>query len=163
MRAALLCVALFWLAGCGFALRGSDVATHVEAAFVRAAPRVDVSAELERSLRDNGVRVLDAADPDAVTIELFEQQQDRRIVATTEQAQAAEYRLELRVRYSIIGALGTVLVPQTWATTTRVVSIDRNNLVGSSQEQVLVRGEMSRELVQQILRSLAATTRAAAR
>ena len=161
MRSALFGAALVCLGGCGFALRGSNVATHVEAVYVHAAPRVDVSADLERSLRSSGVRVLDAAEAEAVTVNLFEQREERRIISTTEEAQAAEYRVELRVRYSITGADDMVLAPEQWTSATRVVPIDRNNLVGTSQEQALIRGEMSRDVVQQILRSLAATTRSA--
>ncbi len=162
MRAVLLGAMFAWLAGCGFALRGSDVATHVGSVYVRAAPRVDISTDLQRALRASGVAVLDAADPQAVTIELFEQQQDRRTVSTTEEAQAAEYRLELQVRYAITGAGDVVLAPEQWTGTSRVVRLDRNNLVGTSQEQALIRSEMSRDVVQQILRSLAASTRTAA-
>ena len=41
----------------------------------------------------------------------------------------------------------------------RTYRIDRNNLVGSAEEERLLTSEMEQDLVQQILRSLDAATR----
>ena len=160
MRCRPLCAAvLLTLVGCGFHLRGSGVETSVEAVYVRAAPRVDIGPQLARSLRQSHVNVLTEPDPKVVTIVLLEQQENRRTVTTTQEAQAAEYRQEFGVRYQIIGPDEVELVADRWARTSRITRLDRNNLVGYSQEQVLVRNEMALDLVQQILRSLAAATR----
>jgi LPS-assembly lipoprotein len=144
-------------------LRGSDVETQVDAVYVRAAPTVDIAEQLAHDLRGSGVAVLDQSDTNGVTIELLEQQQERRAVTTTEQAQAAEYRLEVSVRYRIVGAGDVELVADRWASGSRVFPVDRNNLVGTSQEQMLMRDEIAGDVVAQILRSLAAATKNAAR
>jgi LPS-assembly lipoprotein len=167
MRRSRLCadlcaVVCLLLGGCGFHLRGSDVQMQVGTVYVRAAPSVDIAEQLAHSLRGAGVTVLDQPDANAVTIDLLEQQQDRRTVTTTEQAQAAEYRLEVSVRYRIVGAGDVELVPDGWARGNRVFPVDRNNLVGTSQEQVLMRNEITGDVVSQIMRSLAAATKNAA-
>lgn len=163
MRRLRLCVVVcLLLGGCGFHLRGSDVQMQVGAVYVRAAQSVDIAEQLKQNLRKSGVKVLDQSDANAVTIDLLEQQQDRRTVTTTEQAQAAEYRLEVSVRYRIIGAGDVELVADRWAKGSRVFPVDRNNLVGTSQEQVLMSNEITGDVVSQILRSLAAATKNAA-
>jgi outer membrane lipopolysaccharide assembly protein LptE/RlpB len=140
-------------------LRGSDIQTQVGSVYVRAAPHVDITDQLAHKLRASGVTVLNQSDTNAVTIDLLEQQQERRTVTTTVQAQAAEYRLELSVRYRIVGAGDVELVAERWARGSRVFPVDRNNLVGTSQEQSLMNDEIVGDLVAQILRSLAAATK----
>lgn len=152
-------VVLLAISGCGFHLRGSDIRTHVDAVYVRAGSHVDIADQLTHDLRGAGVTVLDQSDVKAVTIDLLEQRQERRTVTTNEQAQAAEYRLELSVRYQIIGANEVELAAERWASSSRVFPVDRNNLVGTSQMQVLMRDEIAADLVAQILRSLAAATK----
>jgi len=164
MRRLRLCaVVCVLLTGCGFHLRGSDVQENVAGVYVRAAPHVEIAAQLIHDLHGSGVTVLDQFDSNAVTIDLLEQQQDRRTVSTTEQAQAAEYRLELSVRYRIVGANDVELVAERWASGSRVFPVDRNNLVGTSQQQALMRNEITGDLAAQILRSLAAATKSAPR
>jgi LPS-assembly lipoprotein len=160
MRPLRLCaVVCLLLGGCGFHLRGNDVRENVPAVYVRVAPHVDIAEQLMHDLRGSGVTVLDQSDAKAVTIDLVEQQQERRTVSTTEQAQAAEYRLELSVRYRIVGADDVELVADRWASSSRIFPVDRNNLVGTSQQQALMRNEIAGDLVAQILRSLAAATK----
>ena len=163
MRRLRLC-AVVWLllGGCGFHLRGGDIEQNVSTVYVRTVPQVDIAGQLTHDLRGSGVTVLDQFDAKAVTIDLLEQQQERRTVSTTPQAQAAEYRLELSVRYRIVGADDVELVTDRWASASRIFPVDRNNLVGTSQEQQLMRDEIMGDLVAQILRSLAAATKTAA-
>ena len=161
-RLRLCAVVCLLLGGCGYHLRGSDIETQVDAVYVRSVPTVDIAEQLTRNLRGSGVTVLDQSDANAVTIDLLEQQQERRTVTTTEQAQAAEYRLEVSVRYRIVGAGDVELVTDRWASSSRVFPVDRNNLVGTSQEQLLMRDEIAGDIVAQVLRSLSAATKSAA-
>jgi LPS-assembly lipoprotein len=151
--------ALLLCGGCGFHLAGSDIHSEIDRAYVRAAPSVELTDVLVRSLRQSDVTVLDAPDPKAVTIELLSERVDRRTATTTPQAQAADYELELEVAYRIIGPDAAELVPERTASITRLVPVDRSNLVGSREQESLVHDEMQRALVQQILTSLAVASR----
>jgi outer membrane lipopolysaccharide assembly protein LptE/RlpB len=160
MMRRLMALALLWLAaGCGFHLAGSDLHSEIERAYVRAAPSVTLAAAVSRSLRQSGVTVLEAQEPQVVTIELLSQREERRTVTTTPQAQAADYGLNLEVVYRVVGADGTDMVPERTASVTRVVPVDRSNLVGSREQETIVHGEMERELVRQILQSVAIASR----
>jgi LPS-assembly lipoprotein len=159
MRRPLAILALLASTGCGFHLAGSDVRTGVDRAYVQAPAAVEIAPLLSRSLAQSGVTVLDAPEPQAVKIELVSERETRRTATTTPQAQAADYSLSIEVAYRIYGPNGGELVPDGAAQVTRLVPVDRNNLVGSRQQEVLVHDEMQRELVRQIMTSLAIATR----
>lgn len=161
-------VAVGLLTGCGFHLRGSDLSANFDSAYVGSAGGVSIGDELERTLGFSGVDVVrDRAAADVV-IHLTGQRERRRSVSVTARARTAEYEMSLEVRYRIVGrAAGAgedseemVLVEDRSVRTVRVYRLDRNNIVGSSEEESLLRGEMEQDLVQQIVRSLDAATRA---
>lgn len=151
-----LCLAL---TGCGFHLRGYDLPSSVNAVRIETSGRNLLAEPLRRALRDAGVST-DADSPDAV-IQLLADERDRRGAAVTGNARVAEYQLLLRVRYRLSDAAGQELLPARWVRTERIYRLDRENLVGSSEEQTLLESEMRTDLVQQILRTLSAVTQTA--
>ncbi len=153
---------LLLLAGCGFHLRGSGVDATVESAYVRADRNVAITNELTRVLRQSGVDILDSPEHAAVVINLLEQQESDRTVSYTERATTAEIQLEQAVRFQIDGPNHVALVEERWARATRTYLVDTRNLVGSNQQQRLLRVELVTDLVQQVMRSLATATRAKA-
>lgn len=157
---------LVLLAGCGFHLRGTDLADSFRTAYVNSARDVSIDDELVRDLGFAGLEVVDDAAAADVVIDLDGQDERRRTASVTERARTAEYELSLEVRYRIVGrdadgsdAARTVLVDQRSVRAVRVYRLDRGNVVGSSEEEALLRSEMEQELAQQILRSLDAATR----
>jgi LPS-assembly lipoprotein len=89
-----------------------------------------------------------------VVISLLEERRERRSVSVSSQARAAEYELSLGVRFLVTDGDGRELVPEQWLERQRVFRIDRDNIVGSSEEQALLEREMQSDLVQQVLRTL---------
>ena len=161
MRWAFVACALL-LAGCGFHLRGAAVDGSVTSAYVRADRNVTVTNELTRLLRQAGVDILDSPEHASVVIDLLEQQQNDRTVSYTDRATTAQIQLEQGIRFQIDGPDETPLVAERWARATRTYLVDTRNLVGSDQQQRLLRSEIGTDLVQQIMRSLATATRAKA-
>ena len=97
-----------------------------------------------------------------VVVELLEQRTRRRSVSVTGQGRAAEYETTLEVRYQVHDKNGVELIAARWLRSERVFRVDRNNIVGNSEEQALLEQEMRNDLIQQILRSLDAVTRSTA-
>lgn len=161
-RAGVAACALLLLASCGFHLRGAAVDATVTSAYVRADRSVGITAELTRVLRQSGVDILDSPEHASVVIDLLEQQQNDRTVSFTDRATTAEIQLEQSVRFQIDGPDDATLVGERWARATRTYLVDTRNLVGSNQQQRLLRGELGTDLVQQVMRSLATATRAKA-
>ncbi len=147
---------LLWVglaSGCGFQLRTWDLEGNVETARIVANARNPLADPLGRALRTAGVEVVESSAAQ-LTIELLEDRSSRRSISVTNQARAAEYEARLSVRYTVSTADGEVLLSPRWVRASRVYTVDRNNLVGSSEEQALLEREMLGELVQQVIRGV---------
>lgn len=145
--------------GCGFHLRTYDLDTSVTSVHVSPSGANLATEPLEKSLRQAGVTLAPTADEAELVVELLQDRSDRRSVSVTETTRAAEYETTIGVRYAVQKADGTVLIPPRWIEATRIYRVDRVNLVGSAEEQVLLEREMVNDLVQQILRALDAASR----
>jgi len=154
-----LAVSLLLVAGCGFHLRGVGIESAVESAEIREVGRVALSRDLARALEAAGVNVVESG-PAEVTIELLGQTEDKRGISVTDRARTAEYELSLDVRYRVLGADATELLEERVARIERIYRLDQSNIVGSHEEEALVRREMVQEAVRQIVYSLDAATRA---
>lgn len=146
------------LGGCGFHLRTFDLNTAVSSVHVSSSSGNFALQPLRQGLQQAGVNLVPVSDEAEVSISLLNDRRDRRSVAVTDQAQAAEYELDLAVQYSVTGPDGQVLIPPRWVETTRIYRVDRVNLVGTNQEEALLQREMINDLVQQIVRALDAAT-----
>ncbi len=146
-------------AACGFQLRTWDLATAFETARIDAARGVDLHRDLGQALRSAGVRVVDG-DADVVVV-LSEQRNDRRSASVTSDARTAEYELSSQVRFAVKDADGTVLT-ESVLRSERVARLERNRLVGSSEERELLSEEIRSDLVGRMLRTLEVLSKQAA-
>jgi LPS-assembly lipoprotein len=147
--------------GCGFHLRTWDMATSIESFYVEAPTSNLLAGPLRRALQQAGVAEAGSASKAEVVVHLLNATRERRSVSVTGQARAAEYEMNLGVQYQVFNGAGTELVPPRWARSVRVYEVDRANVVGSSEEQALLEGEMRSDLIQQIVRTLNAVSGAA--
>jgi LPS-assembly lipoprotein len=150
----LLAAFLAAVSGCGFQLRGWDVSTEIRSAYVVSNLHNPMEQPLRQSLRLAGVT--DAATPEQadVVVRLLDSRSERRSVTVSEQARVAEYETTLGVYYDVTDPQGRELVPAQWLERARVFRIDRENVVGSREEEALLDREMQNDLVQQIIRSI---------
>lgn len=144
--------------GCGFHLRTYQLDTSVDSVHLSSSGNNLAEEPLERSLRQAGVTLVPTAEEAELIVELLQDRKDRRSVSVTETTRAAEYETTIGIRYAVQRADGTVLIAPRWIEATRIYRVDRINIVGSSEEQVLLEREMVNDLVQQILRSLDAAS-----
>lgn len=152
---AALALAALLLGGCGFQLRSYDLEAGVDSVAVLEQGRNLLTEPLRRGLRQAGVDVVSTVEAGAdATVVLLDDRRARRSVSVGGDARVAEYELLLGVRYRLLGADGTELAPARWAEVERIFQIDRDNIVGSSEEQALLDQEMQADLVQQLLRAL---------
>lgn len=146
-------------AGCGFQLRTWDLATTFQTVRLEAARGVDLHRDLGQALQSAGVRVV-SGDADVV-VALSDQRNDRRSASVTSDARTAEYELSLQVTVAVTDAEGTLLT-ESVLRSERVARLDRNSLVGSSEEGTLLVEEMRSDLVGRMLRTLDVLSRQAA-
>jgi LPS-assembly lipoprotein len=139
---------------CGFQLRGWDVSAAVSSAYVTSNLLNPLEQPLRQGLRQAGVEEADAPEQADVVVRLLDSRSERRSATVGEQARAAEYETTLGVYYEVFDPQGRELVPAQWLERARVFRIDRDNVVGSREEEALLEREMQNDLVQQIIRSI---------
>lgn len=154
-------VILLTVAGCGFHLRGTqggDVALE----------RLHVSAinaygpfvqELERALLRSDVEVTGNRAEAPWSLRVLGERVNRRAVATTSQIRVSEYEVRMEVDFELTGPEDETLIAPTKLVAERIYSFDSSSLVGSSEEEELLKEEMRRDLVQQMIRRVDATVR----
>ncbi len=69
-------------------------------------------------------------------------------------ADRPEWELTRAVLFSAAEGADTVLIEPRWIEVKRFFRVDRDNIVGSNEEQRLVEQELTRDLVDQVLRSV---------
>jgi LPS-assembly lipoprotein len=144
------------LGGCGFALRQApDFAFRSIAVPSNAA----VANELRRNLIGAGtvqVVALAAAPAPDVVFDLLGETRQKVIVAVTSTGQVREFQLRLRVSFRLRTPGGNELIPSTEITQQRDVSFNESSVLAKEAEEVLLYRDMQTDIVQQILRRLAA-------
>ena len=155
-RAAVALLALL-ASGCGFQLRRWDVGSAFQSVRINAERGVDLDRDLRQALESAGVAISEDAD---VTVSLARQRAERRSAATTRTGRTAEYELSLQIQFAVAGAEGEEIAQARVLRSERVVRLDQDHIVGSSEEQALVEREMRADLVQRMMRALGTLSRA---
>ena len=154
MRACTFVFLAMLLTGCGFHLRTYSLDSNVSSFYVESADQNFLTEELRRGLRQAGAVEADAAGEAELVVELMDGRRIRRSASTTGSARAAEYEMELGVLFQLLNAQGEVMAEPRWITRERVYRVDRDNIVGNNEEQVLIEREMRADLVQSVVRTI---------
>ena len=152
---ALLC--LLGASGCGFQLRSWELGDAYESVGLDVRGGQEYEPALRRALGQTGVPVTD--DAPALVLELLDAAEELRTASVSGSARTAEYELIARVRYAVRDAQGSYLARPATLAASRRYFLDRGNLVGSNEEQALLRRELRADLVQQIMRVLNTVSR----
>ncbi|MCE1250035.1 MAG: LPS assembly lipoprotein LptE [Comamonadaceae bacterium] len=148
------------LGACGFRLRG--VPQFAFGSLYIAAPASSpVARELTRTLQGSGgtLRVTrEAAEMNQVqaVFELLSEQQERAVVALNSAGQVRELQLRLRIRFRLRDPQGDEIIAPTELLQTRDVSYNETVALAKEAEEALLMRNMQTDLVQQLMRRLAA-------
>ena len=145
------------VAGCGFALRSSPNFAFDTVA-VTPEQSVGVAAELARYLGDKLRPVVPAegqAGPQAV-IEVLQELREKSIVGVTATGQVREFQLRLRVKFRVRTLQGVELIAPTEVVLQRDISFNETAVLAKETEEILLYRDMQSDLVQQLLRRVAA-------
>ena len=159
LTALLLLATTLMAAGCGFQLRSWDFSETGLSIHVQADRMSRMAAPLRDALRQAGVETSASADDADLVVHLVDERRNRRVASLTAGARAAEFELDMGVRFGIRTGQESLSNPA-WIQASRTFSIDRDNLAGSSEEEALIEQELQAALAQQILRSLNAVVAA---
>lgn len=152
----LLALALALLAGCGFQLRGA-YALPYESLYLAMPDYVVIGASLKRAIRSSASTrlALTASDAEATLLPGAEYR-DRVVLSVSGTGRVSELRLRYLYNYRVTDAKGRDLVPPASIELVRDLTYDDSNILAKQQEEALLWRDMENDLVQQLMRKLAA-------
>lgn len=155
MRIALIFL-LALLAGCGFQLRGS-YALPYESLFVSGADYSVVATGLKRAIRaSKSTRLADKAEDAQATFVPTAEAREPIILSLSSAGRVREKRLRYRYAYRIVDAKGRDLVLPGVIELNRDLTYADSDVLAKTQEEDLLWRDMETDLVQQLMRRLAA-------
>lgn len=159
MSRALTAILAVVLAGCGFHLRGS-VAVPFDTLYIPNA-KSGIALELKRNIEaGTSVKVVDDPKTADAVLELAGENREKIILSLTGTGRVREFRLRYSVNYRVHDGKGTNFVPTTLVQLTRDVTYNDSDILAKESEEQLLFRDMQSDMVQQVMRRLAAVERA---
>lgn len=154
----LLLTLLVLTTSCGFHLRGQD-GTMLPASFnpiyiSGLSDRGDFQRSFRQAFKSSGADLVDDRAAAATIITILDQKSTRRVLTVDSRNKVAEYELEESLRFSVRSASGTDIIPSGQVTVLRIHLNPEDLLLGQNREEELLRGDMRRDLVSQLINRL---------
>jgi LPS-assembly lipoprotein len=152
--AALLLVA--GLGACGFTLRGVQQLPFSTIA-LNFPPNSPLGTELARNIRTGtSTQIVSDASKAGAVLELMGETRDRQILTIDAQGRAIEYTLRDRLRFRLRDSQGREMIEATELRVQRDIAFNDSQRLSKESEEVLLYRDMQTDLVQQLLRRIAA-------
>ena len=155
----LVSTAAMGLSACGFALRGAPNFAF-KTLFSPLAESSALGVELKRSLESGGkvvvltdVRQINEAD---VVLDVLAEQREKTVVGLNAAGQVREFQLRIRFRFKLRTPQGKELIPESEILQQRDISFNESAVLAKEAEEGLLYRDMQSDIVQQIMRRLAA-------
>jgi len=155
LRLFVIALAAAALAGCGFKLRGQQDFPFETISVPQATP---LGVELQRNIASASERtklVPSPTEAEAV-LSVLTEQQEKVILSLNTQGRVREFQLRYRVVFRVASLKGADFIAPTPIVLTRDITFNDQILAKETEEAQLYR-EMRSDMVQQIMRRLAAT------
>jgi LPS-assembly lipoprotein len=142
------------VAGCGFKLRQAP-AFAFKSIYIGSTS--SLGKDLKRTIASGGaVAISDTMAASQVVLDVINEQREKVVVGLNATGQVREFELRIRVRFKLRTPDGKELIPETEIMQTRDISFNESAaLAKETEEQLLYRG-MQADIVQQLMRRLAA-------
>jgi len=157
-----LVFALLLLSGCGFHLRGNiDLPADLKQMHVQGTSKYSgLGLELRRSLKTNGVEVVDEINSAQVVLRISSPAYTRRLLSVLgDSGKVAEYELSYSLDISLHDRKGSILLAPQTLRQLRDYTFDSDGVLGKGNEEARLRKDMERDLVRQVLSRLQAYRR----
>ena len=156
LRFSVLTLLLAVMAGCGFQLRGSYTLPY-ESLYIAGSEYSLVIAGLKRAIRAAGsTRLADTAQDAQATFLPTAEAKEPIILSLSGSGRVREKRLRYRYGYRIVDVKGRDLVLPGMIELTRDLSYADSDVLAKTQEEDLLWRDMENDLIQQLMRRLAA-------
>ncbi|MGE0100197.1 MAG: LPS assembly lipoprotein LptE [Hydrogenophaga sp.] len=153
-------LAALGLAGCGFALRKAPTFAF-QTIRLQGNEGTAVARELREALQANGLQVLTTAtaaptQPAQVVFTVVTDQRERAVVGQTAAGQVRELQLRTRFVFRLRTATEKTLIDETELLLERDISFTETAVLSKDAEEAMLYRDMQGDIVQQVLRRLAA-------
>ncbi|MDI3515706.1 MAG: LPS assembly lipoprotein LptE [Gammaproteobacteria bacterium] len=146
--------------GCGFRLRGPQ-ALDFATVHINTPPETELGAQLRRLIATSGTTtVTEDAEQAEARLQILGNARGREILSLTGAGKVREYQLTQTLRFQLLDKAGKPLIPPTSLSARREYTFDDSQVLGKEQEEALLYRDMQADLVQQMMRRLAAAHRA---
>ena len=158
MKRVLAALLLLEVAACGFHLRGT-AAVPFDSVYIPGATG-GMALDLKRNIQA-GTKARVVEDPKAAdaVLQFTEETRQKEILSLTGTGRVREFRLNYRVGFRVHDGKGTEFVPPSTIQLTRDVTFNDTEILAKEQEEQLLFRDMQTDMVQQIMRRLAAAKR----
>ena len=148
-----------FLGSCGFQLRGTAEVPY-STVYVPSAT-TGIALDLKRNIQaGTNAKVVDEAKQAEAIVEFTHETREKEILSLTAAGRVREFRLRYRVGLRVHDGKGRTYVPQTALELTRDVSFNDAEVLAKEAEEQLLFRDMQSDMVQQIMRLLAAAQKA---
>lgn len=155
-RAVLAALIALAVTGCGFQLRGEQKLPF-ETIFVNTPPNSQLGTTLGRQIRSGtDTRTVPLAAEANAVLEILGESRDKEILTLNAQGRAVEYKLIYRLRFRLHDGKGREYIASTELRAQRDISINDSQVLSKESEEALLYRDMQSDLVQQLLRRIAA-------
>ncbi len=153
----ILIVFMSILSACGFHLRGmSDIPRWLDnVAIIVETGHRDLEAFLKINLEAYQIRVSQNPTEARYWIIIEQDNEDEHITSVSSSTTPRQYQMTYRVRYKFQEAQGREIVPSSNVVVTRQITINNDRILGSNDEENILKKEMRRDAAIQILDRIA--------
>lgn len=154
--AALLATGAVAMTGCGFKMRGS-LNYAFKTLLSGFGDASTLGNEFKRVLAADGAVTL-VPDPAKaqVVLDVINEQREKVVVGITSAGQVREFQLRIRLRFKLRTPSGKDIIPETELLVQRDISFSESAVLAKEAEEGLLYRDMQTDMVQQLLRRLAA-------
>jgi LPS-assembly lipoprotein len=153
----LACLAM--LTACGFQLRGSGAngsSLPFNSIHVAASESSNFANTLKRYIAASGTEV--TSDPKAAEaiVEVLSERQDKSILSRNSQGRVREYTLQYTLQFRVKDNKNAELLPVSEISLRRTISFNESAVLAKESEETMLYRDMQNDMVQQVVRRMAA-------
>lgn len=142
------------LSACGYHLRGRLPLSQSLSTIVLDAANKELRQQLTESLIFSGATVVTDKVAAVVTMKVFDDNYTRQVRTLNDRGLATSYTLVFETRFNVANAAGEYLHKDSQVRVQRHFVFDPNQLLQAEDEERILRENMLRDVVQQIMRQL---------
>lgn len=152
----ILTICFLTLIGCGFKLRGSLVIPdYLKTVYISPyQPYEPLQNELRARLRNNHVQILKHDNPKVTRLEISRPASNEQVLAYGSSGEVQRYKLSMSVSYTLITKGQQPIHLHRTIVKSRELNRSNNALLSNEGEEQLVKNELLREVVSEILRQI---------